>query len=106
MDGGVNSRRSSCRRRSVRIERVVLNADQEETSELLEHVFRLRTDLAVAVDLPADITEGEAGRLADFIKALPLIRSRLSGKARDLVAFRGRLRGVLNPDQLKSKGWP
>lgn len=38
---------------------------------LLEHHFRLRENLAIAVKLPADLTHIEAVRLMEWIKSLP-----------------------------------
>ena len=38
---------------------------------VLEHSFRLRPNYEVTIVLPVDLTTHEAGRLADFIKALP-----------------------------------
>jgi hypothetical protein len=37
----------------------------------IKHIFRLREDFSVKMRLPADLTAGEAFRLADFIKTLP-----------------------------------
>jgi hypothetical protein len=39
--------------------------------DLIEHVFVLRPDLPVTLDLPEDLTAAEAERLAAFVKALP-----------------------------------
>ena len=57
------------------------NGDHEEDDDILDdlhvrpasikHVFRLREDFSVKMRLPADLTAGEAFRLADFIKTLP-----------------------------------
>lgn len=43
----------------------------ERTSNVIQHSFQLRPDTTVVLRLPADITAGEAARLADFVKALP-----------------------------------
>jgi hypothetical protein len=40
--------------------------------ELVEHSFRLRSDLIVTLKLPASLTSREARRLARFVRALPL----------------------------------
>ena len=37
----------------------------------LTHGFQLRPDLLISFKLPADMSPGEAARLADFIKTLP-----------------------------------
>ena len=37
-----------------------------------QHLFRLRPDRQVRVSLPMDLTQGEAARLADFMRALGL----------------------------------
>jgi hypothetical protein len=39
---------------------------------IVTYSFRLRGDLDVTLELPADLTEREAGRLAGFIETLPL----------------------------------
>ena len=38
---------------------------------VLTHAFALRPDLKITLDLPADLTRAEAGRLARFVEALP-----------------------------------
>jgi len=45
--------------------------DQPSQSEATLHRFHLRPDFEVAVQLPNDLTEREAKRLAKFIKSLP-----------------------------------
>ena len=40
--------------------------------DMLTHTFNLRADLPIDFSLPIDLTTLEAGRLANFIKALPL----------------------------------
>jgi hypothetical protein len=52
------------------------DADMEETtrpepSSTLRHVFILRPDLTIQLDLPRDLTTIEAGRIAEFAKTLP-----------------------------------
>ena len=44
----------------------------EEAIEMRDHSYQLRTDLAVTLDLPVDLTAHEAKRLAQFILSLPL----------------------------------
>jgi hypothetical protein len=44
---------------------------EETGGEFLEHSFVLRPDLSVALELPSDLTQSEAKRLALFISALP-----------------------------------
>ena len=43
-------------------------ADSE--SELIEHVYWLRPNLSVAIELPTDLTQREASRLSQFIDSL------------------------------------
>ena len=47
--------------------------DDEDTgpARLTRHVFQLRPEAAISLDLPADLTEKEAQRLAEFVKTLP-----------------------------------
>jgi len=40
--------------------------------EMRTHHFHLRADLHVTFELPADLTEREAGRLARYVETLPL----------------------------------
>lgn len=40
--------------------------------DLVSHRYQLRQGLSVSIDLPADLTEREASRLARFIETLPL----------------------------------
>jgi hypothetical protein len=44
---------------------------QRASGGSIKHIFRLREDFSVKMRLPADLTAGEAFRLADFIKTLP-----------------------------------
>jgi hypothetical protein len=39
--------------------------------ETLIHIFRLRPDFPVEMELPANLTASEAQRLADFVRTLP-----------------------------------
>jgi len=39
--------------------------------QLFNHGFQLRPDLRVSLQLPRDLTAGEASRLAEFVKTLP-----------------------------------
>ena len=41
--------------------------EDETHEELLEHRFRLRPDVVVAIELPSDLTAAEAERLSNFI---------------------------------------
>lgn len=43
-----------------------------EVSETLSHSFHLRPDTEVTIELPTDLTHHEAGRLAAYIKTLPM----------------------------------
>ena len=45
--------------------------DDYETIDLLTHTFHLRPDVPVEFDLPRNLTENEASRLADYIRTLP-----------------------------------
>jgi hypothetical protein len=47
------------------------NSDISEDIEFIEHSFVLRPDLPVSFELPVDLTETEASRIAAFIKTLP-----------------------------------
>jgi hypothetical protein len=47
-----------------------LEVESEET-DLIEHSFALRPDLAITIELPADFSKNEAGRLAAFVQSLP-----------------------------------
>ena len=42
----------------------------DDTAQLREHSYHLRSDLEIAVSLPLDLTEREAERLALFIRSL------------------------------------
>ena len=59
------------------IEELRAGDDELETDEgrnLLEHAFHLRKDLTVTLELPADLTQPEAERLAAFVLSLPFGR--------------------------------
>ncbi|WP_371324085.1 hypothetical protein VX159_00725 [Dechloromonas sp. ZY10] len=45
--------------------------DSAEDIEFIEHSFVLRPDIPISFELPADLTEYEASRIAAFIKTLP-----------------------------------
>lgn len=45
--------------------------DITEDIEFIEHSFVLRLDLPISIELPADLNEQEASRLAAFIQTLP-----------------------------------
>lgn len=63
----------------VTIERVndVETVEDDDSGEMevsegsIRHVYKLRQDYDVTFDLPADLLEREASRLADFIRTLP-----------------------------------
>lgn len=48
------------------------DADDDDGAELREHRYWIRSDLEVRLALPPDLTPAEAGRLADFIRTLPI----------------------------------
>jgi hypothetical protein len=53
----------------------VAQRDSESYSggtRLHTHLFQLRADLQIEINLPADVTDREATRLARFVEALPL----------------------------------
>jgi SOS-response transcriptional repressor LexA len=39
--------------------------------ELIEHIYVLRPELTISIELPVDFSEGEAQRLGQFINSLP-----------------------------------
>jgi hypothetical protein len=45
--------------------------EDSDEAEFIEHSFVLRPDLTISVELPTDLTETEAARLAAFIQSLP-----------------------------------
>jgi hypothetical protein len=45
--------------------------EDEATSGLLDHRFRLRPELELTVSLPPNLTVAEAVRIADYVKTLP-----------------------------------
>lgn len=47
-------------------------ADDSHDGDSLTHEYNLRADLSVQFDLPIDLTEKEAQRLAAFISSLPM----------------------------------
>lgn len=48
--------------------------DISEDIEFIEHSFVLRPDLPISFELPIDLTEHEASRLAAFIQSLPFCK--------------------------------
>ena len=54
-----------------------LNDEADEaTDELIEHRYQLRPNLAIALSLPAHLSQGEAQRLATYIRTLPFSNAR------------------------------
>lgn len=57
----------------------ITQAEQEDldedanSEEMVEHRYRLRADLELCIPLPSDLTPSEAGRVADFVRTLPLV---------------------------------
>lgn len=47
------------------------SADPESSSDSLKHVFHLRPEIQVSIDLPSDLSSAEAERLSSFIRTLP-----------------------------------
>jgi hypothetical protein len=47
------------------------NGADEDEADILGHTFRLRPDVSVTLELPADLSQAEASRLAEFVKTLP-----------------------------------
>ena len=45
---------------------------ESDDGALVEHRYRLRADLEIKFELPPDLSQREAERLADFVKTLPL----------------------------------
>jgi hypothetical protein len=53
------------------LEKPVSSPPDVHTTGTISHRFVLRPDFRVDVDLPADMTQAEARRLAAFITSLP-----------------------------------
>ena len=47
--------------------------EEAQPSAVIRHEYRLRSDFAAHIELPADLTAREANRLADFVKTLPFV---------------------------------
>ncbi|GAB4087957.1 hypothetical protein [Hydrogenophaga soli] len=47
------------------------DSDNSEDVDFVEHTFVLRPDLPISFELPTDLSDHEASRLAAFIKTLP-----------------------------------
>ncbi|WP_394829267.1 hypothetical protein [Pendulispora albinea] len=47
--------------------------DRDEGKSMKRHVYNLRHELAVELQLPSDLTPAEASRLAKFIETLPIV---------------------------------
>lgn len=45
--------------------------DDDMTEGLLDHEFRLRSDLKIVISLPGNLTKGEAERVANWVRSLP-----------------------------------
>lgn len=50
-----------------------LDDEADDDEEMVEHRYRLRADVELSLALPPDLTASEAGRIADFIRTLPLV---------------------------------
>lgn len=48
-----------------------IETSNEEIQDFLAHQFHLRPEITVELELPIDLTDSEAKRLADFVRALP-----------------------------------
>jgi hypothetical protein len=48
------------------------DVEQDDADLLVTHRFRLRSDVEIELRLPANFQKGEAERLADYVKTLPL----------------------------------
>jgi hypothetical protein len=51
---------------------IIEQIPEESKVGSLQHSFHLRADTEVTLDLPADLSQSEADRLAAFVKTLPL----------------------------------
>ncbi|MBC04375.1 MAG: hypothetical protein CMJ34_13905 [Phycisphaerae bacterium] len=51
---------------------VATSADESDASQTVRHSLRLRADLTVQIELPINLTDREAERLAHWVQALPL----------------------------------
>ena len=47
--------------------------ESESEASLVEHRYRLRPAVELKIALPVDLSPGEAGRLADFLRTLPIV---------------------------------
>lgn len=54
------------------LERLEDIEDEEEEAQVISHVFRLRPDFDVSLNLPADFSPKEADRLGAFLKSIPI----------------------------------
>ena len=64
------ARSSSTSQRQAPVPTPVPASPEREDED--QHLFRLRPDRQVRISLPMDLTQGEAARLADFMRALGL----------------------------------
>lgn len=46
---------------------------ENDAEEMVEHRYRLRANMELCLEFPPDLTASEAGRIADFIRTLPLV---------------------------------
>ena len=46
-------------------------AEEEASASMLEHRYRLRPDVELKLELPANLSAAEAARIAEFVRTLP-----------------------------------
>ena len=56
---------------SSTVEAISANEQTEDGIGIISHVYQLRPELQVTLELPSDLSSKEAERLADFLKTLP-----------------------------------
>lgn len=47
------------------------NTTPQSSDQAIHHTYQLRPNFVVSIDLPANLTSREAGRISDFVKTLP-----------------------------------
>lgn len=58
---------------NAEVEAIAAEEEQDDSEpEYLTHAFNLRPAVEVAIELPVDLTEREAERLAGFVRSLPM----------------------------------